>query len=421
MRYIVPTLLAAAALSACSNNDNFDLKPLQEKTFTGDNLKLYYNGEIMPNKSVTINQSGNTATAKFFGEFDLSQLSAFGLSGTIPAPGVFPGDPVTTLPLEMNEAGEYWNFLGSGETTACTFSYKGYANDENMAIFFSDVKLKTPAITPAVWKPAPIKNENGAFTSLPFFIRWDYDPIPDVDIDLSPYLEALTTLPIIPAYNNTAYMSISQAVSLMLQTVGFTDDGNMVVSYLSSVGGASHLAQTLPNRFMYLPISTDRIKLYLNPTALFGLMLIADSSGTPAEDVKIIGNGIYPSGHVTEVAPGVMESIIKSEIGKKLAKAALSVLLPKLADGLTFDISEADGQLHFCFDNQVAMQMIEEMLTPILADDEAVKAIQQYIESNANLKPLLPLLDKALQLLPQAIERTNNLQVGLALVPYTAQ
>ncbi len=418
MRFPVPAILAVVGLASCSNYEAPDLLPVKEKTFTGDNLTLYYNGEPMPNKSVTLTQEGTKATAKLFAEFDLAQLSDFGLSGTIPAPGVFPGSPVTILDLDMTASGEYWNFIGSGSDAYCSYNYKGYANDERMALFLSEVKLKTPAITPAVWKPAPIKQADGVYTSLPFYINWEYLPIPDVDIDLSPYLEALTTLPIIPVYNNTAYMSVSQAVSLLLQSVAFSDDGSLIISYVSSVGGASRLAQTLPNRFMYLPVSQQKVNLYLNPTALFGMLLMAGSSGTPVEDVKIIGNGIYPSGHVTEVEPGVMEKILKSEMAKKIAAATLKVILPKLADGLPFDISMKNDELHFCLDNAVAMQLFQEIVSPLIADSESMKAIESYIQSKPNLKPLLPLLEKAMQLLPQALERTNKLEIGLAFIPY---
>lgn len=418
MKNVIPTLLATIFFSACSHYDDPELKPLLDKTYSGNSLTLYYNGEEMPNKSVKLSQNGSVASAEFFSQFDLAQLSAFGFSGSIPAPGVFPGDQTSLLSLDMKPSGEYWNFYGSGQTNTCTFIYKGYADEEKMAMFLSDVKFKTPGISPSVWQPAPLKNEDGSFSSLPFFINWQYDPLPGVDFDLTPYLEALATLPIIPVYNNTAYMSVSQAVSLMLQSVAFKDDGNLIVTYISSLGGATRIAQTLPNRFMYLPLSSDKVNLYLDPTALFGMMLLAGSTGVPSEDVKIIGNGIYPSGHVTETSPGVMESILKSEIGKKFAKAALSVILPHLADGLTFEVSESDGQMQFCFDNDIAMEMIGQIVTPLLEDDEAVKAMIGYIEGNASLKPLLPLLSKAIQLLPEALEKTNQLRIGLALVPY---
>ena len=411
-------LLSLLVMASCSNYKAPDLQPIKEKTFTGDNLVLYYNGEPMPNKSITVTQDGDKATAKLFGEFDLSQLSAFGLSGTIPAPGVLPGEETSTLNLSMKAAEEYWDFTGSGENNACTFNYKGYANDEKMALFLSEVKLKTPGISPEVWKPAPLTVTDGVYSSLPFFINWQYEPLPDVDFDLTPYLEALSTTPIIPVYNNTAYMSLSQAISLLLQTVAFKNDGNVIVTYVSTVGGASHIAQTLPNRFMYVVESPTRVRVYINPTALFGMILVAGSSGTPSEDIKIIGNGMYPSGHVTPTEPGVLEAILKSELGKKVAKSALSVILPQLANGLLFDVSESDNQLHFCIDTQVAMALLQQIITPLLADDEAVKAIVAYIENDANLKPLLPLLSKALELLPEAIERTNHLELGLAFTPY---
>ncbi len=417
MRYYLPVIITGSILASCSSYEAPDLQPVNEKTFTGDNLTLYYNGEPMPNKSVSLTQKDDKATAKLFAEFDLSQLSAFGLSGSIPAPGVFPGSPVTILDLNMNAAGEYWNFIGSGSDDYCSYNYKGYANNDRMAIFISEAKLKTPAINPAVWKPAPMKQTDGVYTSLPFFINWQYEPIPDVDFDLTPFLEAITTIPVIPVYNNTAYMSISQAVSLLLQTVAFSDDGNLTVSYISSVGGASRIAQTLPNRFMYLPVSESKVNIYINPTALFGMLLMAGSSGMPAEDVKIIGNGIYPSGHVSEVAPGVMESILKSEIAKKLAAATLKVILPRLADGLPFDISIQNAQLNLCLDNLIAMQMVEEIITPLFADNDILKAIEAYIENNAMLKPLLPYLGQAMTLIPEALKRTNTLQIGLALVP----
>ncbi|MDE6769415.1 MAG: hypothetical protein K2J78_06805, partial [Muribaculaceae bacterium] len=117
----VTGLLSLLVMASCSNYNAPDLQPIKEKTFSGDNLVLYYNGEPMPNKSITIVQDGDKATAKLFGEFDLSQLSALGLSGTIPAPGVLPGEETSILDLSMKAAGEYWDFTGSGENNACTF------------------------------------------------------------------------------------------------------------------------------------------------------------------------------------------------------------------------------------------------------------------------------------------------------------
>lgn len=418
MKYFSLSLLALVSLSACSHYDAPDLQPVKEKTYTGDNLILYYNGVEMPNKSVAITQNGNQATAKLFSQFDLSQLSALGLSGEIEGPGVFPGEVTSTLNLDMKPDTEYWNFSGNGTNETCTFDYAGYVNNDKLAIFLSDVKLKSPGITPEIWKPAPIEMSDGNYTSIPFYINWQYDPIPNVDFDLSPYLEALATLPIIPVYNNTAYMSISQAVSLMVQSVAFKDDGNIIISYISSTGGAARLAQTLPNRYMYSIESPDLIKLYINPTALFGMILVNTSTGTPADDIKIIGNGMYPSGNVTTTSPGALEGLLKSDIFKKIAKTTLSVLLPECASGIPVAVAEKDEKLYLYIDTDMATALLQTIVTPLLSDSETIEAIVNYMENNPDLKPLLPQINKAMELIPQAIEQTNDFQLGLALVPY---
>lgn len=421
MKYINLSFLSLIILSSCSHYDAPELQPVREKTYTGKALILYYNGMEMPNKSVTLTQNGDQASAKLFSEFDLNQLSALGLSGEIAAPGVFPGEVSSTISLDMKPDTEYWNFSGNGSNESCTFNYAGYANNEKMALFLSDVKLKTPGITPSIWKPAPITMNDGIYTSLPFYINWQYDPIPGIDFNLSPYLEALATLPIIPVYNNTAYMSISQAVSLMLQSLAFKDDGNIIISYISSIGGASRLAQTLPNRYMYTVESPKQIKLYVNPTALFGMILVATSPGTPVEDVKIIGNGIYPSGNVTTSSPSTMEGLLKSDVIKKFAKATLSVLLPQCAQGIPVAVSEENNNLYLYIDTQMATDLLQTIVTPLLSDSETIKAIVEYIESDPDLKPLLPEINKAMELIPQAIAQTNDFQLGLALVPYQQQ
>ena len=93
---------------------------------------------------------------------------------------------------------------------------------EKLKLFLNDVALKSGGVKPEIWQPAPIDKEPaGGYKSLPFYIEWKYDPIPNVDINLSPFVEALTTLPVIPVYGNTAYMSVSEALSLVLRTVAF--------------------------------------------------------------------------------------------------------------------------------------------------------------------------------------------------------
>lgn len=405
-------------LASCSKDDNKPVEPLKEKTYTGSDLTLIYNGNPMPNKSVTLTQNGDKATARLFSEFDLSQLSAFGLSGKIPAPGVLPGSVETELNLNMIASNKDWRFSGSGETTYCTFDYEGSANSDKLALDLKNVKLKTGGITPVVWQPAPIKKENGAYTSLPVYLDWEYDPLPDVDINFTPLLDILATAPVIPVYNNTAYMSVSEALVLMIKTVAFKDDGNIIISYVSNIGGAAGLAQTNPNCFMYLPVSQNEVKLFINPTSVFGMALMANSTGMPADEVKIIGNGLYSNGDATN-DPGALGELLKSELGQKIAKAMLSALLPKLAEGLPVSFSTSATGLDLYIDTPMIAEIINDVILPLLKDDAAIKAVGEYLASIPEIAPLLPDLQKAMQVLPQALERTTTFRVGVSLIPYT--
>ncbi len=422
MKYILPLSLSCLlTLGACStHNDDTPIQPIKEKTFDASTgLTIYYNDEVMPSKSVTITQDGDQGTARLFSTFDLSQLSGLGLTGTIPGPGVFPGSPETTLNFKMSQADEYWNFSGKGETDYCNFSYAGFANDKRVELYLKDVTLKTGGITPSVWKPAPITKEGAKYTSLPFYIDWQYLPLEGVDIDLSPFLKALATLPIIPVYNNTAYMSLSQALSQVVKSVAFLPDGNIIVSYVNTAFGAAQLAQTPANRYQYVIESPQQVKLFIDPTSLLGMLLVQTSGGTPADEVTIIGDGMYPSGVESTAKPGLLANIMGSELGSKILKACLTEMAPMLSEGFPVAVKSSDSSLDLYIDTQMAATIVKNVFMPLLEDSKAVLSIKEYLSSVPEFAPLLPDLDKAFQALPDALANTTDFRLGFAFVPYT--
>lgn len=287
MKYTALTILSAAllSLSSCSNDDSTSAPAsIGDKTYNADSgLQLFYNGSPMPSKSVSFSQNGDKAVVRAFSLFDLSELGN-GQSGEIPAPGVIPGSPDLSLEVNLSPADGSWKFAGDSETGYCKFSYSGFASPEKLILNLDDVILKSGGVNPSVWAPAPIeKDSKGEYTSLPFYIHWDYTPLPDVDIDFAPLIEAIATIPVIPVYNNTAYMSLSQALTQVVQSVAFRNDGNIIISYLSTSFGAAQLAQTEPNRFQYVLASPSTVKIFIDPMSLFGLILVNTSGGTPRQ------------------------------------------------------------------------------------------------------------------------------------------
>ena len=416
MKYTVPllVLLSGLILTSCHNdNDGTPLTALQEKTYSAKSLELYYNGQPMPNKSVTFDQNGDKATVTIFSRLDLSSLGK-GMKGVVPGPGALPGAPETVLDVDLNPADSDWQFTGTGDNGYCSYSYSGYVNADLMKLFLNDVKLKSGGVKPSVWAPAP---------SRPFYIDWQYDPIPGVDVNFSPIVEALTTLPLIPVYGNTAYMSINEAVEQTLKTVAFKEDGNLIFTYISSVGGAYHIAQTMPNRFQYVISSPTQVKVFIDPMSAVGLFLTATSGSTPAEDVNLTDKGLFPASDApkSSVSDSVAQNPEMAKLRAELMASAMKWVMPKLSEGFTFSFTAGAQGLDIYIDTESAVSMISEILLPVLKDEANVKALMSQLAANPATASILPQLQKVLPLLPQAFERTNTLRLGFALIPYTTK
>lgn len=422
MRNIFPSLLLLSAfvLTGCHDDDSSPVAPLQTKTFSDSSgLELYYNGVAMPGKSVTFSQDGDKATVTSFSLFDLSQLSQPGLSGQLPSPGIVPGSPETVWNVTLTNSGGFWQFSGEDENDFVKYSYEGQASPEKLKIEITDAVLKNPAVSPAAWKPVPLaRNADGSFKSIPFYIDWQYEPIPDVDIDLSKVLQALTVLPVIPVYGNTAYMSVSQALSEVVKAVAFRPDGNVLLTYVSSTGGAAHIAQTNANGLQYVVAAPGILKFYVNPLSLSGFILENMSGGTPATDVDLTASGLFPAGGGNAGDSGSQTSPVVSELGMKLLMPLLKALLPELARGIPMAYTLSPQSLYVFIDTDMALALMRQVFAEIISDSATIKAIGEYIASSESLAPLLPKLEQLPQLLQTALERTSVFRIGFAFTPY---
>ncbi|MDE6096229.1 MAG: hypothetical protein K2G52_08575 [Muribaculaceae bacterium] len=435
MRHIYTNLLLLGLipLAACSNDDKSSpISPINEKTYTDSSgLELYYNGHLMPGKTVSFSQDGDVAKITAYSTFDLSRISGFGLSGQLPSPGIIPGSPQTTWNVSLENTGEYWEFSGNGENEFCTYSYEGYASPDKMKLYISDSALKTGGISPEAWKPAPIKkNNDGSYESLPAYAYWRYEPLQDIDINLTPFMSAIMLAPVIPVYGNTAYMSITEAIYQTLKAIAFLPDGNVIFSYISSTGGAYRLAQSYPNGYQYVVSSPGKIKLYVNPLSFFSFILQATSGSTPESDVDLNASGLWPTGSAstTDNTSGIAEikDILSSPIVQKILKNVIPEMIPFVSEGipLAYSVNTAEindslsENLRIYIDTEMAVGILSSIITPVLEDNETIEAVKKYIGSNPAFAPLLPDMEKAITLLPAAIEHTTVFNFGLNLIPY---
>ena len=115
--YLFTVICSVTLFASCSDDDEKVVNPVPQTTFTGENgLQLTYNGAPMLGKKVTFTPDATNAqkaTLRLEGEFDLNGILGKAKSAaareevSMPtAPGVLPGSPVVTLPVDLTINGD---------------------------------------------------------------------------------------------------------------------------------------------------------------------------------------------------------------------------------------------------------------------------------------------------------------------------
>lgn len=403
--YLLP--LAVLLFSACDNSDSHDLPSLSDKTYEGlKELNLIYNKAPMVGKSATI--TGNTLT--FDSKIDLGSFSeALNAVPPIPGPGVLPGSPVVTLDLKLVPNKDKYSFSGNGETDFVTYSYLGSVTDNNLDFNFYDVKLKDSHISSRVWKPTPADATTGAS---PFHIVWETSQpglLEYFDGSIEDALKLLATLPLIPAYNNTAYMSATQLINSGLSSLSFNADGNLVITYLQSANGAAQFAQAPLCMLQYVNTADNLAKIYINPTDLVSLILI-NNTNKPDIPSNPFGRASSDSGN-SSVLGTLMSLFTPEELQQILSAGA-----PLLSEGIPMKYTMDATSMEIYLPTEVLVPLIKDFIAPMLAKPEVQQLIIAKLENINALKPYMPMVKGLLLALPLIMETTTKAEIGLSLV-----
>ena len=406
-------------MGSCSDNgDNVPLPDLSsEKTYTGTALELYYNGELMPGTTAKVRMDGDKSVISFSCGFDLSQLTGMGLTGVLPGPGVTPGDPVLTLSPTATPGDGVFTVAGSGSTEYVDFAYAGEIGEEKMVFRISDAKLKNTSFAGKVFAPAPVKKDGlMEYSSLPFHLVWEVNPASGIDIPLSEILKIAVTAPVIPVYNNTAYTSVAEAFVNLVKTITLTDSGNIPVMYVSTLGGAAHIATSSGNMMQYVPSQTG-IKLYLNPLSVMGEILLATSDNKNDEKFDFESMLKKAPSYTAQSGSGTSDAVsIDPELVKAFATVLLKAFAPQLPGGIPLTVTPTSAGVDIYLDTATSVTFLSTVLQDMMQNPTIMEALK-----NALASVELPEVDPAemsglLQKLPQFLIATTKLEIGLSLV-----
>ena len=390
--YLFAVICSVALFTSCSDDDGEKMvNPVPQTTFTGENgLQLTYNGAPMPGKKVTFTPDATNAqkaTLRLEGEFDLNGILGKAKSAaaredvSMPtAPGVLPGSPVVTLPVDLTINGDQCSFAGTSETDYCTFSYKGEVSAGAMELALSEVKLKNAKLAGMTWKLKPYDKEDPNETD-PIYLVWEAEKKVFDFLPIESVLKSALRMELIAAGADHK-VSATEMLGTVLQDVTFMEDGNIVATYKDAANGGTEWTKSPVNLAQYVVENDNQIKVFLNPAAI----IAAVNNAGRAIDVQTV------------------------------IQRAIQILYPMLVNGVPVAFEQTEDALSVYLNTELLLPLLKTLVVPLLSDEEVVAMLVELMKKDPDFSEMADLAEPMLKAFPEIIESTTKVEIGLNFV-----
>ena len=389
--YLFAVICSVTLFTSCSDDDDEKMvNPVPQTTFTGENgLQLTYNGAPMPGKKVTFTPDATNAqkaTLRLEGEFDLNGILGKAKSAaaredvSMPtAPGVLPGSPVVTLPVDLTINGDKCSFAGTSETDYCTFSYKGEVSAGAMELALSEVKLKNAKLAGMTWKLKPYDKEDPNETD-PIYLVWEAEKKVFDFLPIESVLKLALRMELIAAGADHK-VSATEMLGTVLQDVTFMEDGNIVATYKDAANGGTEWTKSPVNLAQYVVENDNQIKVFLNPAAI----------------IAAVNN----AGRAVDVQTVIQQTI--------------QMLYPMLVNGVPVAFEQTEDALSVYLNTELLLLLLKTLVVP-LSDEEVVAMLVELMKKDPDFSEMADLAEPMLKAFPEIIESTTKVEIGLNFV-----
>ena len=390
--YLFAVICSVTLFTSCSDDDDEKMvNPVPQTTFTGENgLQLTYNGAPMPGKKVTFTPDATNAqkaTLRLEGEFDLNGILGKAKSAaaredvSMPtAPGVLPGSPVVTLPVDLTINGDQCSFAGTSETDYCTFSYKGEVSAGAMELALSEVKLKNAKLAGMTWKLKPYDKEDPNETD-PIYLVWEAEKKVFDFLPIESVLKFALRMKLIAAGADHK-VSATEMLGTVLQDVTFMEDGNIVATYKDAANGGTEWTKSPVNLAQYVVENDNQIKVFLNPAAI----------------IAAVNN----AGRAVDVQTVIQQTI--------------QMLYPMLVNGVPVAFEQTEDALSVYLNTELLLPLLKTLVVPLLSDEEVVAMLVELMKKDPDFSEMADLAEPMLKAFPEIIESTTKVEIGLNFV-----
>lgn len=390
--YLFAVICSVTLFTSCSDDDDEKMvNPVPQTTFTGENgLQLTYNGAPMPGKKVTFTPDATNAqkaTLRLEGEFDLNGILGKAKSAaaredvSMPtAPGVLPGSPVVTLPVDLTINGDKCSFAGTSETDYCTFSYKGEVSAGAMELALSEVKLKNAKLAGMTWKLKPYDKEDPNEID-PIYLVWEAEKKVFDFLPIESALKFALRMELIAAGADHK-VSATEMLGTVLQDVTFMEDGNIVATYKDAANGGTEWTKSPVNLAQYVVENDNQIKVFLNPAAI----------------IAAVNN----AGRAVDVQTVIQQTI--------------QMLYPMLVNGVPVAFEQTEDALSVYLNTELLLPLLKTLVVPLLSDEEVVAMLVELMKKDPDFSEMADLAEPMLKAFPEIIESTTKVEIGLNFV-----
>lgn len=390
--YLFAVICSVTLFTSCSDDDDEKMvNSVPQTTFTGENgLQLTYNGAPMPGKKVTFTPDATNAqkaTLRLEGEFDLNGILGKAKSAaaredvSMPtAPGVLPGSPVVTLPVDLTINGDKCSFAGTSETDYCTFSYKGEVSAGAMELALSEVKLKNAKLAGMTWKLKPYDKEDPNETD-PIYLVWEAEKKVFDFLPIESVLKLALRMELIAAGADHK-VSATEMLGTVLQDVTFMEDGNIVATYKDAANGGTEWTKSPVNLAQYVVENDNQIKVFLNPAAI----------------IAAVNN----AGRAVDVQTVIQQTI--------------QMLYPMLVNGVPVAFEQTEDALSVYLNTELLLPLLKTLVVPLLSDEEVVAMLVELMKKDPDFSEMADLAEPMLKAFPEIIESTTKVEIGLNFV-----
>lgn len=390
--YLFAVICSVTLFTSCSDDDDEKMvNPVPQTTFTGENgLQLTYNGAPMPGKKVTFTPDATNAqkaTLRLEGEFDLNGILGKAKSAaaredvSMPtAPGVLPGSPVVTLPVDLTINGDKCSFAGTSETDYCTFSYKGEVSAGAMELALSEVKLKNAKLAGMTWKLKPYDKEDPNETDS-IYLVWEAEKKVFDFLPIESVLKLALRMKLIAAGADHK-VSATEMLGTVLQDVTFMEDGNIVATYKDAANGGTEWTKSPVNLAQYVVENDNQIKVFLNPAAI----------------IAAVNN----AGRAVDVQTVIQQTI--------------QMLYPMLVNGVPVAFEQTEDALSVYLNTELLLPLLKTLVVPLLSDEEVVAMLVELMKKDPDFSEMADLAEPMLKAFPEIIESTTKVEIGLNFV-----